>query len=189
MYSVQSPDTELIKGCKRGNRLAQQYLYRKYYGKMIGICMRYTGHSTEAEDVLNRAFLKVFQTINKYTHKGTLSGWIATIVFNTAIDYVRSNTKYRQVMDYNMERDTSIDPEAIAQLYATDLYNLIQQLPRTSRAVFSLYVIDGYKHREIAKMLKINLNTSKWHLATARKMLKKQVEAMELLELKRLKNS
>ena len=174
-YTQKSTDKVLVDGCKKGNRLAQKYLYQRYYGKMLGISMRYTGHRSEAEDVLNRAFLKVFQSIDKYIPKGQLGGWIARIVFNTSIDYVRSRVKYNEVMDFNIEKDTAIEAEAIEQLYAGDLYNVIQELPENTRAVFSLYVVDGYKHREIAEMLKISTNTSKWHLANGKKMLKERL--------------
>jgi RNA polymerase sigma-70 factor (ECF subfamily) len=142
--------------------------------------MRYTSHQEEAIDVLNRAFLKVFNSIDKYKPTGSLGGWIARIVFNTSIDYVRSKTKYKSVMDFNTEKDISIEAEAIEQLYAEDLYQLVQRLPENTRAVFSLYVVDGYKHREIAKMLNISLNTSKWHLAKGKEMLKAELEKLEV---------
>lgn len=177
-YTIHSTDADLIKGCRQKDRLAQKYLYKRYYGKMLGICMRYTNHKEEAIDVLNRAFLKVFQNLGKYEETGALGGWIARIVFRTAIDYVRSTVKYREVMDYNTERENSIGADAIEQLYAEDIYKLIQELPPTNRAVFSLYVIDGYKHREIAELLKIKLNTSKWHLAEAKKQLRVLLESM-----------
>ena len=180
VYTQKSTDKVLVDGCKKGDRLAQKYLYQRYYGKMLGISMRYTGHRSEAEDVLNRAFLKVFQSIDKYIPKGQLGGWIARIVFNTSIDYVRSRVKYQEVMDFNIEKDKTIEAEAIEQLYAGDLYKIIQQLPENTRAVFSLYVVDGYKHREIAEMLKISTNTSKWHLANGKKILKERLKNYSL---------
>lgn len=175
-YSLQSTDEELIRGCQQKDRLAQKYLYQRYYGKMLGICMRYTGQRIEADDVLNRSFLKVFNAIHQYQPSGSFSGWIARIVFNTSIDYVRQNTNYREVMDFNVERDQSIEADVIDRLFEEDLFRAIQQLPATMRAVFSLYVVDGYKHREIGDLLKINVNTSKWHLAEARKMLQKELK-------------
>ncbi len=175
-YSLQSTDEDLIRGCRQKDRLAQKYLYQRYYGKMLGICMRYAGQRSEAEDILNRAFLKVFNAIHKYEPTGSFSGWIARIVFNASIDYVRQNTHYREKMDFNTERDANISAEVIERLYEEDLFLAIQKLPATSRAVFSLYVIDGYKHREIGEILTININTSKWHLAEARKMLQKELK-------------
>lgn len=179
-------EKDLIKGCRAENRLAQKALYQKYYGKMLNIPMRYTRSQNEAIDVLNRAFLKVFQNIKKYK-EGSLSGWIATIVLNTSIDYVRQQNKYRQVMDFEVEKEDSFDPEIIENLYAEDLFNLIQELPTNARAVFSLSVIEGFKHREIAEKLGISVGTSKWYLAEAKKELKKKIEIIEKTENRRVK--
>lgn len=171
-YSKQSTDQELIKGCQLDNKLAQKYLYQRFYGRMMVICLRYTANQEEAMDVLNRAYLKVFNKIKDYKPTGTLSGWIAKIVFHTAIDYVRSNTKYKEVIDLNTEKDIEFEPEVLDNLIAEDLYKAIQRLPGDMRSVFSLYVLDGYKHREISELLNISINTSKWHLATAKKTLR-----------------
>ena len=171
-YSVQSPDDDLIKGCLKKHRLAQKYLYQKYYGRLLGIGMRYTGHKEEAIDVLNRAFLKIFKNLKHYKPSGSFSGWMAKIVWNTAIDYVRSQAKYRKVMRYEITYDKAISMKVMDELIAEDLYKKIQQLPLASRSVFSLYVIDGYKHREIADLLNISIGTSKWHLADAKRKLR-----------------
>ena len=171
-FTTNSTDSELVAGCRQQHRLAQRYLYQRYYGKMLGICMRYTSAREEAEDVLNRAFLKIFQNIGEYEEQGSLSGWMATVTLRTAIDYVRSTVKYRQVMGFDSDRDLPLDADALDNLYAEDLFRLIQKLPQASRAVFSLNVVEGYTHREIAEMLGINVNTSKWHLAEAKKQLR-----------------
>jgi len=173
--SQHSEDRDLIAGCIRRERRAQQCLYRRYYGKLLGICMRYTSHREEAEDVLNRAFLKIFEKIDQYEATGPFGGWLAKIVFHTAIDYVRSQTKYREVMDFNSEKEMDVNPEVIDKLFAEDLFKEIQKLPSHARTVFSLYVIDGYKHREIGALLKISEQTSKYHLATARKALQQRL--------------
>lgn len=171
LYSKNSTDQDLIRGCQLKDKLAQKYLYQRYYGRMMVICLRYSSNEQESMDILNRAFLKVFNALDDLTLTGSLSGWIARIVFNTAIDYVRSNTTYRKVMDFNTEKEIEFSSDVLDQLIAEDLYKAIQRLPGDMRSVFSLYVLDGYKHREIAEMLDINVNTSKWHLANAKKEL------------------
>ncbi len=171
LYEKNSTDRDLIRGCQQKDKLAQKYLYQRFYGRMMVICMRYSSNQEEAMDILNRAYLKVFHAIDDFELTGSLSGWIAKIVFNTAIDYVRANTTYRKVMDFNSEKESAFSPEILDQLIAEDLYKAIQLLPGEMRSVFSLYVLDGYKHREIAEMLDINVNTSKWHLANAKKEL------------------
>ena len=174
-YSNKSTDNELIQGCRQTNRLAQKFLYERFFGKMFGIAMRYTQNQEEALEILNNAFLKVFTSLDKYEDNNNLAGWIAKIVFNTAIDHVRRNTKYKQVMDFNVENDASVGNDSLGNLQAEDLYRLIQKLPTSSRTVFNLYVVDGYKHKEISEMLNISVGTSKWHLANARKELQEMI--------------
>ncbi len=178
-YHSQSTDQELIDGCRLEHRLAQKYLYEKYFSKMYGICMRYTQNQDEALDILNNSFLKVFQSLDKFEDNTNLGGWIAKIVFNTAIDHVRKTTRYRQVMDFNVTQDAAVSPDGLSQLQAEEIYKLIQQLPAASRAVFNLYVIDGYKHKDISELLNISTGTSKWHLANARKELQGMLEKRE----------
>lgn len=181
-YSKNSTDQQLIEGCRKGSSLAQKFLYERFLGRMMGIAMRYTSNKDEALEILNNAFLKVFMSLDKYKNENNLAGWIARIVFNTSIDHVRKHTKYKQVMDYNIEKDGSISNTAIDNLVVEDLFRLVQELPKGSRTVFSLYVIDGYKHREIAEMLGISEGTSKWHLASARKELKLKISQLQRTE-------
>lgn len=183
-YSQQSTDQELIEGCRSSERLAQKCLYERYAGKMFGIAMRYTKHQEEAVEILNNAFLKVFTSLHKYEDQNNLGGWIAKIVFNTAIDFVRQHVKYKQVMDFEIQHEAPIHNQGIEQLQAEDLYRLIQQLPTASRTVFCLYVIDGYKHKEIAEMLRITEGTSKWHLAYARQELQRLLQTQQKQEKK-----
>ena len=170
-YTLHSTDEILIQGCLQQDRLAQKYLYQRFAGRMLGICMRYTNNREEAKEVLNIAFMKVFQSIKSYKEIGALSGWIAQIVFRTTIDQVRANLKYKEVMDFNIEKDKPIENEALSNLNTEVLYQLIQKLSPSAKTVFSMYVIDGYTHAEIAKELGISNGTSKWYLSEARKSL------------------
>ncbi len=175
LYTTQSPDALLVEGCRQQHRLAQGCLYQRYYGRLLGTCMRYTGSRPEAEDVLNRAFLKIFQGIGGYDEQGSLFGWMATITLRTAIDYVRSQVKMRSVFRFGEPPEMPHDDGILEQLQAEDIYRLIQQLPPEQRAVFSMNVVEGYTHREIAELLGINENTSKWRLAEAKKGLREQL--------------
>lgn len=182
-YSTKNTDKELVAGCRRGHRLAQKILYERYFGKMLGIAMRYTKHQEEAIEILNAAFLKVFTALDKYQDNNNLAGWIAKIVFNSAIDHVRRHTKYRKVMNFEVERDAPVYNDSINHLQVEDLYKLIQKLPTASQTVFCLYVIDGYKHKEVAEILDITIGTSKWHLANARKELQRLIRQQDREEL------
>ncbi len=173
-----SSDDTLRLECCLLNPSAQQHLYQRWYGEFLGIPLRYTSQREEAIDVLNRAFLKIFESIQNYQPKegGTFSGWMARIVFNTTIDYVRKQSKYQQKMDFNSEADSPVENEALGKLASEDIFKLVQQLPPATRSVFSLFALDGYKHAEIAKMLDIGEATSRWHIGQARKTLRTLIQ-------------
>ncbi len=171
-YSKHSSNEDLIKGCILENRLAQKYLYERFYGQMLGTAYRYSSSKEEAIEVLNSAFFKVFRSIEKYKPTGSLAGWISTIVFNTSIDFIRKQKTYKASMDFETEKEVTFRSDALDNLLVEDIYKLIQKLPPASRNVFCLYAIDGFKHREIAERLGISEGTSKWHYAEARKELR-----------------
>jgi len=170
-YSKHSSNEDLIQGCVQEHRLAQKYLYERFYGQMLGICMRYSKSKEEAIEVLNSAFFKVFRSIHKFKPTGSLAGWISTIVLNTSIDFIRKQKTYRASMDFETEKEMPFQGKALENLLVEDIYKFIQQLPPASRNVFCLYAKDGFKHREIAKRLGISEGTSKWHYSEARKEL------------------
>lgn len=170
-YTVQSSDQELVAGCLKNDRLAQKYLYERFSVKMLNITMRYTKDKVEAVGLMNTAFLQVFNSLGKYEERGSLSGWIATIVLRAAIRHAKSNATYHQVMDFESTREAPIENEALLQIEMEAVYSHLQQLPVATRTVFSMYVLDGFKHREIAEELQISIGTSKWHLAHGRKIL------------------
>ena len=151
-----------------GDKQEQFRTYKFFYGKMVGIPMRYTQSKEAAQDILNEAFMKVFRSIANYEEDGKLSGWIAKIVFNTTMDYVRKNTNYNNKIILGDTPVVTIQNDALSNLSLAEIYSKIQLLPDASRNVFSLYVIDGYSHKEIAEMLSISIGTSKWHLNNAR---------------------
>ncbi len=175
-YSINSPDEVLCEGCRQQHLLAQKYLYERYFGRLLGIAMRYTSDREEPIGVLNQAFLKIFTNIGQYSGKGSFSGWMAKVVLHTAIDHARSQATYRRVVDLNSTAEGSTFNEALKHLQAEDLFRLIQRLPPASRTVFSLFVVEGYKHIEIAQMLGIDEGTSKWHLFQARRLLQEMVK-------------
>ena len=88
-------DFELVKGCQRNDRLAQKQLYEKFYGRMMGVCLRYAANRDEAAEIMNKGFLKVFNMIKNYEpERGRLDSWIYKIMMNTAIDHFRSEFRF-----------------------------------------------------------------------------------------------
>ena len=166
-------DIELVRGCIVNDRMAQEQLYKQFHGPMASICMRYTRNEHDAIEVLHSGFLKVFKNIQRFDPaKASLYTWIRTIMVNTAIDFLRQKSRW-YISHGELERVETggIDPEAVQRLSVQELLKLVKQLPPATQAVFNLYVIDGYTHKEIGSLLGISDGTSKWHLSEARRLM------------------
>mgnify|MGYP003576411135 CR=1 FL=1 len=168
----------MITGCQRGERIFQEMLYRQMASKMLGICLRYSRDTFEAEDILQTAFVKVFQKINLYKGEGSFEGWVRRIMVNTSIEFYRKRLRSLKVVEMNNQHDIGVDID-LGQLQAKDLLNLIQSLSPGYRLVFNLYAIEGYSHKEIADQLGISEGASKSQLSRARAILREQVINME----------
>ena len=168
-------EKELIKGCIQEDRYYQQELFRRYAGKMLVVCMRYARHEMEAEDLLQDAFIKVFDNLNKFEFKGSFEGWVRRIVINTALkNYSKKSFKQEQIGLENYP-ELPLEPEIYAHLQEEELLRLIAKLPEGYRLVFNLYAVEGYSHKEIADMLGIQESTSRSQLVKARKMLQAMI--------------
>lgn len=168
-------EDEIIKGCIDNNRLAQKRLYERYYGKMMGVCMRYANHKEQATEMVNMGFFKVFKTIETFAQKGgNIEAWIYRIMVNTAIDYLRAEMRHRHddIEKTVYVEDTS---DVISDLSVEHIMAMINQLTPGYRTVFNLYVIEGYGHAEIGEMLGISEGTSKSNLAKARAKLQEMI--------------
>ncbi|HEV7782027.1 MAG TPA: sigma-70 family RNA polymerase sigma factor [Chitinophagaceae bacterium] len=170
----------IIEACKKQEPAAQEQLYRRCYPAMIRICMRYcNGQADMAGGVYNHAMLKVFNNIGQYTGKGEFEGWVRRIIVNTCIDHGRSNAKFQSD---ELKEETAewlpIIPDAYSRISGNEILNLVYTLPRNTGLVFNLFVMEGYKHEEIGKILGISSGTSKWHLNEARKLLKQKLETL-----------
>ncbi len=166
-------ETELlVTGCLKADRQSQMKVYEKYYNQVFAVCLRYSKDRSEAKSFVNAAFLKVFQAIDKYSFAGSLGGWINRIAINTCIDEVR---KYSNALKHTVTTDsfpeTAIPDSIIDFIAAEDILAAIQRVTPVSRTVFCMYVIDGFKHAEIATMLNIQEGTSRWHLNHAKREL------------------
>lgn len=171
------PELEaLIARCLDNDRAAQEQLYRRFYGKMMGTCLRYLSNTDDALEVLNTGFLKVFQRLGQYQGQGSFEGWVYHIIRNSIIDHLRSRVRYRETGSLEgLEEDHAVPQEALQGLYVKDLMKLLDTLPETTRLVFNMFAMDGFKHEEIANSLGISVGTSKWHVSEARRLLKSRL--------------
>jgi RNA polymerase sigma-70 factor (ECF subfamily) len=170
-------DKDLVEGCKSGNRRYQKILYEKYARKMYGICLSYAHERSQAQDILQDAFIKVFQHVGQFDVQGSLEGWIRRIVINTAIDSYRKEGKISNLLQVNEDVvEGKIKNEGLSELQLKDLMKQVQRLPDGARIVFNLYAVEGFTHKEIAERLDISIGTSKSQYNRARKLLLKWIE-------------
>ena len=156
-------------------------LYRKYFTTMFRICLSYSGDKDEAKDILQDAFVKVFTSLDKYSSKGSLEGWIRRIVTNTAIDYFRAKKRLIFKDEFPDEPEDEEDDFFEEDEITTDIILFyIRQLPDGARVVFNLYVVEGMTHKEISTKLGINEGTSKSQYKRARTILKERINEYNL---------
>jgi RNA polymerase sigma-70 factor (ECF subfamily) len=179
-------DDSIIEGCVAGKRSAQSALYRAYSSVMLAVCMRYARDRDEAEDILQEAFLKIFQHIGTYRKEGSFEGWMKRIMINHALNYYRKNRKLPFHEDIESIDETKIMESTEKQTFdapisAEKLLVLIQMLPPGYRMVFNMYVFEEYSHKEISETLSISENTSKTQLLKARRMLRNKLTELNIV--------
>lgn len=176
-------EKQLIQGCIAEKSNYQRALFQQYAGKMLTVCRRYARHDQEAEDMLQDAFIKVFNNIQKFRQEGSFEGWIRRIVVNTALKSISKSSFKKEKIGIERMPDSSEEPTVLAQLGEEELLRIIRNLPDGYRVVFNLYAIEGFSHREIAKELNIMESTSRSQLVKARRMLQKQVLQREQIKI------
>lgn len=178
-----SPERELLLRCKKDDRRAHHELYSMCYHFLFSICRRYYVNQEDRMSALNMAFVKIIANINLFLNKEKevpFELWIRRITINYIIDEFRRNKIYRENHELRDLQDSeylhpNYDP-ALERAKMEEILMAIDNLPEMNRTVFNLFVLDGYKHEEIAGMLKISANTSKVHLHRAKKKLQEFLE-------------
>lgn len=168
-------EKKLIKGCKDGNSASQKQLYLEYGPMIKGICLRYTGNETEAEDLFHDTFVLILTNFNKYKNITSLSGWLRKITINKAIDYFRSQ-QYRRTDDLDEIQEmvpTLESSESI--LTMPQLVSFINKLPDKYRMAFNLYVVDEYEQQEIAEIMGESLSNVRSLISRAKSILRAHI--------------
>ena len=167
-------ERELLEGCRQNNRAIQEQFYKLHFNAMYGICLSRIKDKEEAMLVVNNAFLRIFKKIDLYSGSGSLEAWMRRILFNAISDYYRSPNYTQNSSQFieNLNRVLVLNSTALSHLYYDDLIHLVNQLPETTKEVFTLFAIEGYAHSDIAEILNIPEGSSKWQLHQARKILK-----------------
>ncbi len=168
----------IVEECLRGNRKAERKLFEAYYGYGFSIAMRYASNREEAEEICADGFVKLFRHLDRYDPNYPFKPWLRRVFVHVAIDYFRKYEKHnnRHLLELDsVPLASEENDEALSHLGYEELMHCIQALPPAYRTVFMLYVVEGYKHHEIAEKLKISVGTSKSNLAKARKKLQELI--------------
>lgn len=180
MLNEQEDINSIVSGCRQHDRRAQELLYRNFYRVMMTICVRYTKNEADALEVLNTGFYKVYKNIDKYdSRKATLYTWIRTIVINSCLNYIKARETRSASQSLDQAASVHLSPDVFGKMNSAEILHLVRQLPPATQAVFNLYVMEGFSHKEIAKLLVISEGTSKWHLSEARKILQQLINQSE----------
>jgi RNA polymerase sigma-70 factor (ECF subfamily) len=171
---------DIIRGCCARERWAQERLYKQFSGLLYAICLRYAKNKMDAQDVLQEVFVKIYNHIHTYHFDGSFEGWLRRIAVNTSITF------YRKAIKKHVEKDIDEGVFEVAnanedwsqEFSMEEMTKCIQQLPHGYKTIFNLYVIEGYKHKEIADMLSIDINTSKSQLSRAKVHIQNELHKM-----------
>lgn len=163
----------ILEGCKLNERQSQEKLYRQLYPGLFSLCKKFFDDEHDILSALNNGMLNVFKNINQYDlAKGELFTWTYAIVRNAALTYLRNKNNIQPTL----ELDTSIDFEQqqspFKNLEWKDIYFFLAKLPPATRAVCTLYYIEGFSIKEIAQQMNLKDGTVKWHLNESRSKLK-----------------
>jgi RNA polymerase sigma factor (sigma-70 family) len=166
----------LVKECIAENRSAQKKLYDMYSPAAYGVIKRYVYNDEfTAQEILNDAFFKVLTKLKQYSFQGPFEGWIRRIVVNTITDRLRKNVKEDNNHKELQAEDAYIQSESVDRMSKKELLQLVQSLPEVQRAVFNLFVFENFAHKEVASVLDITENNSRWYLNDARRRLKEKI--------------
>ena len=174
VIQLHNNNTELIKKASKNNREAQHMLYEAHAPKMLSVCRYYVKDIQKAEEVMLNGFLKAFTNLVNFKNEGSFEGWLRKIMVREAISFLRSVKKIEfSVEDFEVQHEPTNNIQTAIEV--SEIQQYIDQLPEGYKIVFVMYAIEGYKHHEIASLLKINEGTSKSQLFKARQLLQHKI--------------
>lgn len=169
-----SVEAHNIQGLIKGDELAQKAVYDTFAPKMLAACNNFISDRTLAEEAMNNGFVKVFFNIKKYKNEGSFEGWVRKIMIRESLSFLRKKKFLIASQSEIILENQKTYQKPVAEV--SEIQRLIEQLPIEFKLVFNLYAVEGYSHKEIATLLKIEETTSKTRLFRARKLLKEQLQ-------------
>jgi len=170
----------IVRRCLEGDRKAQKEVFDELSGKMLSLCLRYTGDMMTAQDMLQDGFVTLFSKMDTYKGDGSFEGWARRIFATTCLMYLRKKDALKMIDDLEEARAMSeSSPSATESQGYKELMKLITEMPEGYRAIFNLFVIEGYSHKDISQMLGISEVTSRSQLSRAKNWLQAKIKENE----------
>jgi len=162
-----------------GDERCQRILYDKYRVMWFMTAMRYGKNKQQAEDIFQEGLIQIFKDLHQFDSKrAAFNTWSSRVMVNSALRFLKKHAWKNMVSEQEQAYQIEDKDENIMQkMSAKEITALVQKLPLGYRLVFNMYVIEGYKHNEIAKKLGVSVGTSKSQLSKARKVLRNQIES------------
>lgn len=167
-------ESVLIQLCLKQDHTAQEFLYKKYAPRFLALILRYIPRRDDAEDVLVESVFKIFTKLDTFKKEGSFEGWMKRLVVNDCLMFLRKNKMITLGIDTLNEAKVDMD-DSFMEKDVEALKRVINSLPSGYKIIFNLYVVEGYKHKEIAQLLGISVNTSKSQLIHAKRSIRKQL--------------
>lgn len=177
----------VILGCLDNDPVSQRELYNKYSSKMLSVCYRYASNKSDAEDMLQEAFIRIFSNIHSYMNKGAFEGWLRRVVVNTCINYLKKNKKFSEEIDLEHGANIEVKENIHSFMLAKQVIECIKLLPVGFRTVLNLYAIEGYSHKEISNILDIEESTSRSQYTRAKVLLEQILIKRRIIEKESLR--
>ncbi|HWY34257.1 MAG TPA: sigma-70 family RNA polymerase sigma factor [Nitrosopumilaceae archaeon] len=177
-------EAEQISLCQRNDRKGQRELYSNYYGKLMGLSLRYSKNKEEATDMLNKGFVKIYNQIGSFKNQTAFEDWIKGLFISHAVHYLKNNRQEYYITTTIKADEGRANADLFHQVADGDPNEIsnegyikaLQQLPPSFRSIFNLYVLDGYTHSQISETLEISEETSKLNLEKARFSLQRTIQ-------------
>ncbi len=171
-------EKKLIKQCRRGHKKSQFELVKRYSAMLMTVCRRYARDEAMAQDILQESWIRIFTHIENYQFTGSFEAWMRKIAVRSAIQWIEKSCFKREALLIELPEKDIYRPEVLDQLDMEDLIKVIQTLPDGFRAVFNLYEVEGYSHKEVGELLDISDKTSRSQLTRAKQILRKKLSAL-----------
>lgn len=169
---------KLLKACQKNDKNAQSKLYEVCFGFLMPVAMRYASCQDDAMAYLNLGFYKILKSLKQLKDPQAFQAWSRRVLIHAILDEIKKERRYQERVVLKEEQSSDELPDDFLmeeRIDAEEIYAAIRSLPPVTASVFNLYAIDGYKQKEIAEMLGIQIGTVKWHYAEARKQLKEKL--------------